>query len=517
MILRKQMPFNNLTKQSYTSESPFWRLYDACIYRIDTLAQKESVLSRYQFHPKLVATLLQTNYDNVQHIIFIGKIVREIDKTKDEWIALRSQIDFYILKCILCMWADKSWNNHLEQQKSIRYWNNISVFPYYYVFLQPWNTLEYIKSYDHIDYLKKYDNDILTRIGALSRLFMKGHSLNNITELLQYVQTVKRDVHSWKIGQSKMYHIIDTYSRLEIDFNPLTPPSFFEQYGLGIGLSFLGIVLCGSKIVNYLNETRISDDIYKIPSSMYFFLEEHLFDPVQEIWKNIILGKDNQVVTAVEVQETKNKLRKLLEMYMKKYRHDLSDSEKEKVSRNLNISVVQDDFVRHSDSFVWSFLFENMDMISIIQIEDVKLELMTTIVKIDQLLNANKLSLEIAAIIPLVGIFWVSRKLLTYAYVYLVTKDTPSEWIDSMKITLRDLDRLVTLHHVRPMDDYMIGELVIFVDRLHKSFASRYDLFSAEDKIRWTQDIDDLLNLKSKPEQRYRVIERINRLFLPDH
>ena len=99
-------------------------------------------------------------------------------------------------------------------------------------------------------------------------------------------------------------------------------------------------------------------------------------------------------------------------------------------------------------------------------------------------------------------------------YVYFITNDTPSEWLDTMKVTLRDLDRLLTQHHDSPMTNQMVGKLIANVDQLHVSFVSRNDLFSTEDQERWIEDMDDMLNLNNKAVQRYRILDRINRLFL---
>ena len=495
-----------MIKLYYESDnnSPFWRLHKQSIASINILINRLSIRNH------LLYDLLIHPDPSLETIEKIAQLLPTFDTGMQEWNLVQSLLNILILKIVLCEVAKSYWSDHLVIYKSLDYWYNVTQKPIISRIVQPWIIIPN-KAFN--DNLQEINNSNLSDIGIMTKILSKTRSSNTQYQFLEIIKTVKKEIVSWNLSSSGLNKLVLEIKKLKREHSTYVQPPFWHRFGIPITIGTVVTCFSLSKIFQYINRSNILHEIYKIPLNIRSFVREHLFFPIHKIWNNVILRQNDEIVSIDDLNESREVMTKLLTQYYDKY-GILTEKEKIKAIKIFDTISIKEDYEKQADNVVWSVLFGNMDLITLIQIEELKIKLISALIKIDQLVETNRVNFEIAAIIPLVGILYLGRNVVSFTYVYFITNDTPSEWLDTMKVTLRDLDRMLTQHHDSPMTNEMVGKLITNVDQLNRSFLSRNDLFSMEDQERWIEDMDDILNLNSKAVQRYRILDRINHLFL---
>lgn len=225
----------------------------------------------------------------------------------------------------------------------------------------------------------------------------------------------------------------------------------------------------------------------------------------------------------------------------------LSDTEKRRIAKNMDMSPISQEYERELRRPIQNIVSGRIARVVLIQLQFVKKELLVAMQAIDELFNANQVNLQIMAITPAVlSVFLLQRA--SKMIISAIVSSSRGKSIESSSVIYRDLrlgireleklfymtssasvgsveseDRIRNTDSIRNieliqeskefLDSLTYGKMMSILHRLHSILVLNSTQFTQEILRLLQEDLRDLSIPKLKISQRILLLERISRTY----
>ncbi|KAE9019365.1 hypothetical protein PF011_g5865 [Phytophthora fragariae] len=317
--------------------------------------------------------------------------------------------------------------------------------------------------------------------------FEKGcNGVTSSEDVMNSLRRVEKNLSVFRTAQTQFSRCFQTA------LAPCRPPSKIRQRWLQVTTVAICLTAGGFWVVNNQDEFRAGTAAMR--AALQEFLNEHMVEPLQAIFGEVVLNQKPEIQDAMALLDTKQSLRRMLSDFVKDTNPNRSSAEMKRVMDEMDMSVVQ----------------------------FIKKELMVAMGAIDELMHANQLNLQILATIPTFLVFGGLYKLVTSAFHMIYKRMSDRLYYDSSEIAgflrnnLRDIERLLNKQNRGSgvSDEAVLGVrdlgfLILLLHQLRDLFEAYRTLFQEEEQERFEEDLDDLIGEGLLVSQQLAVIQRM--------
>ncbi|KAE9318378.1 hypothetical protein PF001_g6402 [Phytophthora fragariae] len=317
--------------------------------------------------------------------------------------------------------------------------------------------------------------------------FEKGcNGVTSSEDVMNSLRRVEKNLSVFRTAQTQFSRCFQTA------LAPCRPPSKIRQRWLQVTTVAICLTAGGFWVVNNQDEFRAGTAAMR--AALQEFLNEHMVEPLQAIFGEVVLNQKPEIQDAMALLDTKQSLRRMLSDFVKDTNPNISSAEMKRVMDEMDMSVVQ----------------------------FIKKELMVAMGAIDELMHANQLNLQILATIPTFLVFGGLYKLVTSAFHMIYKRMSDRLYYDSSEIAgflrnnLRDIERLLNKQNRGSgvSDEAVLGVrdlgfLILLLHQLRDLFEAYRTLFQEEEQERFEEDLDDLIGEGLLVSQQLAVIQRM--------
>jgi nuclear-control-of-ATPase protein 2 len=247
------------------------------------------------------------------------------------------------------------------------------------------------------------------------------------------------------------------------------------------------------------------------------------FIPCRAIVGEVILNKKAEIQDPAALLDTKQSLQRMLSDFVKDTNPNVSSVEMQRIMENMDMSVVSLQFEKQLASAVRNIMTGDIVRMLLIQVQFIKKELMVAMGAIDELMNANQLNLQILATIPTFLVFGGMYRLVKEVFLMVYRRTSERLSYDSSEIAaflrnnLRDIERLLNKQN-RPKagngEQQMLGardlgHLILLLHQLRDLFEEYRSHFLEDERERFEEDLNDLIEEGLAVSQQLAVIQRM--------
>lgn len=240
----------------------------------------------------------------------------------------------------------------------------------------------------------------------------------------------------------------------------------------------------------------------------------------------MILNKKAEIQDPAALLDTKLSLQRMLADFVKDTNPNVSSAEMKRIMDSMDMSVVSLQFEKQLSSAVRNIMTGDIVRMLLIQVQFIKKELMVAMGAIDELMNANQLNLQILATIPTFLVFGGMYRLVKEAFLMIYRRTSERLSYDSSEIAaflrnnLRDIERLLNKQN-RPKtrgsiggEEQMLGardlgHLILLLHQLRDLFEEYRSHFLEDERERFEEDLNDLIEEGLAVSQQLAVIQRM--------
>lgn len=238
----------------------------------------------------------------------------------------------------------------------------------------------------------------------------------------------------------------------------------------------------------------------------------------------MILNKKPEIQDPAALLDTKLSLQRMLSDFVKDTNPNVSAIEMKRVMDEMDMSVVSLQFEKQLSSAVRNIMTGDIVRMLLIQVQFIKKELMVAMGAIDELMNANQLNLQILATIPTFLVFGGMYRLVKEAFSMIYRRTSERLTYDSSEIAaflrnnLRDIERLLNKQNRPPGrasgEEQMLGardlgHLILLLHQLRDLFEEYRWHFLEDERDRFEEDLNDLIEEGLAVSQQLAVIQRM--------
>jgi nuclear-control-of-ATPase protein 2 len=311
------------------------------------------------------------------------------------------------------------------------------------------------------------------------------------------------------------------YSRcFQAAIAPCRPPSKIRQRWLQVSSLAICLTAGGFWVLN--NQKEFQAGILAMRMALQEFLSEHMVEPLQAIFGEVVLNQKPEIQDAMALLDTKESLRRMLSDFVKDTNPKMAPHEMKRIMDEMDMSVVSLQYEKQLGSAVKNLMTGDIVRMLLIQVQFIKKELMVAMGAIDELMHANQLNLQILATIPTFLVFGGLYKLVTSAFHMVYKRMSDRLYYDSTEIAgflrnnLRDIERLLNKQNrgAGASDETVLGVrdlgfLILLLHQLRDLFEAYRALFQEEEQERFEEDLDDLIAEGLLVSQQLAVIQRM--------
>ncbi|ETL98782.1 hypothetical protein F442_04515 [Phytophthora nicotianae P10297] len=301
---------------------------------------------------------------------------------------------------------------------------------------------------------------------------------------------------------------------------PCRPPSKIRQRWLQVTTVAICLTAGGFWVVNNQEEFRAG--IAAMHAALQEFLNEHMLEPLQAIFEEVVLNQKPEIQDAKALLDTKDSLRRMLSDFVKDTNPKVSSAEMNRIMDEMDMSVVSLQYEKQLAAAVKNLMTGDIVRMLLIQVQFIKKELMVAMGAIDELMHANQLNMQMMATVPTFLVFGGLYKLVTSAFHMIYKRMSDRLFYDSHEIAgflrnnLRDIERLLNKQNRGSgvSDEAVLGVrdlgfLILLLHQLRDLFESYRALFQEEEQERFEEDLDDLIGEGLLVSQQLAVIQRM--------
>ncbi|KAF1779404.1 Nuclear control of ATP synthase 2 [Phytophthora cactorum] len=301
---------------------------------------------------------------------------------------------------------------------------------------------------------------------------------------------------------------------------PCRPPSKIRQRWLQVTTVAICLTAGGFWVVN--NQKEFQAGIVAMRAALQEFLNEHMIEPLQAIFEEVVLNQKPEIQDAMALLDTKESLRRMLSDFVKDTNPKVPHTEMKRIMDEMDMSVVSLQYEKQLGSAVKNLMTGDIVRMLLIQVQFIKKELMVAMGAIDELMHANQLNMQMMATVPTFLVFGGLYKLVTSAFHMIYKRMSDRLFYDSHEIAgflrnnLRDIERLLNKQNRGSgvSDEAVLGVrdlgfLILLLHQLRDLFEAYRALFREEEQERFEEDLDDLIGEGLLVSQQLAVIQRM--------
>ncbi|KAE8894436.1 hypothetical protein PF005_g7133 [Phytophthora fragariae] len=345
--------------------------------------------------------------------------------------------------------------------------------------------------------------------------FEKGcNGVTSSEDVMNSLRRVEKNLSVFRTAQTQFSRCFQTA------LAPCRPPSKIRQRWLQVTTVAICLTAGGFWVVNNQDEFRAGTAAMR--AALQEFLNEHMVEPLQAIFGEVVLNQKPEIQDAMALLDTKQSLRRMLSDFVKDTNPNISSAEMKRVMDEMDMSVVSLQYEKQLASAVRNLMTGDIVRMLLIQVQFIKKELMVAMGAIDELMHANQLNLQILATIPTFLVFGGLYKLVTSAFHMIYKRMSDRLYYDSSEIAgflrnnLRDIERLLNKQNRGSgvSDEAVLGVrdlgfLILLLHQLRDLFEAYRTLFQEEEQERFEEDLDDLIGEGLLVSQQLAVIQRM--------
>ncbi|KAJ8524007.1 hypothetical protein ON010_g17112 [Phytophthora cinnamomi] len=360
---------------------------------------------------------------------------------------------------------------------------------------------------------KSQDPLIFTAFYFDENIFEQGCSgVTSSEDVVSSFRRVEQNISVFRSAQTQFSRCFQTA------LAPCRPPSKIRQRWLQVTTVAICLTAGGFWVVNNQDEFRAG--IAAMRAALQDFLNEHMVEPLQAIFGEVVLNQKPEIQDAMALLDTKQSLRRMLSDFVKDTNPNVSPAEMNRIMDEMDMSVVSLQYEKQLASAVRNLMTGDIVRMLLIQVQFIKKELMVAMGAIDELMHANQLNLQILATIPTFLVFGGLYKLVTSAFHMIYKRMSDRLYYDSSEIAgflrnnLRDIERLLNKQNRGVNDEAVLGVrdlgfLILLLHQLRDLFEAYRALFQEEEQERFEEDLDDLIGEGLLVSQQLAVIQRM--------
>ncbi|CEG38867.1 Nuclear control of ATP synthase 2 [Plasmopara halstedii] len=361
---------------------------------------------------------------------------------------------------------------------------------------------------------KSQDPLLFTIFHFDENIFDKNRAIISTQDVVSSLQRVEKNL---KIFQTAQVQYLRCF---QLAMAPCRPPSKIRQRWLQV--SAVAICLTAGGFWVLTNQKEFHAGIVATRAALQDFLREHMLEPLQAIFEEVVLNQKPQIQDAMALLDTKESLRRMLSDFVKDTNPKVSREEMQRIMTEMDMSVVSLQYEKQLASAVKNLMTGDIVRMLLIQVQFIKKELMVAMGAIDELMHANQLNMQIMATIPTFLVFGGLYKLVTTAFHMIYKRLSDRLFYDSNEIAgflrnnLRDIERLLNKQNRGPgtSEEVVLGVrdlgfLILLLHQLRDLFEAYRALFQEEEQERFEEDLDDLIAEGLLVSQQLAVIQRM--------
>ncbi|POM78455.1 NCA2 domain containing hypothetical protein [Phytophthora palmivora] len=362
---------------------------------------------------------------------------------------------------------------------------------------------------------KSQDPLIFTAVYFDENIFEKECTgVTSSEDVVSSLRRVERNLSVFRTAQTQFSRCFNTA------LAPCRPPSKVRQRWLQVATVAICITAGGFWVVN--NQKEFQAGIVAMRVALQDFLNEHMLEPLQAIFEEVVLNQKPEIQDAMALLDTKDSLRRMLSDFVKDTNPKVSSTEMKRIMDEMDMSVVSLQYEKQLGSAVKNLMTGDIVRMLLIQVQFIKKELMVAMGAIDELMHANQLNMQIMATVPTFLVFGGLYKLVTSAFHMIYKRMSDRLFYDSTEIAgflrnnLRDIERLLNKQNrgSSVSDEAVLGVrdlgfLILLLHQLRDLFEAYRALFQEEEQERFEEDLDDLIGEGLLVSQQLAVIQRM--------
>ncbi|CAI5747331.1 unnamed protein product [Peronospora destructor] len=363
--------------------------------------------------------------------------------------------------------------------------------------------------------VKSQDPLLLTAFYFDRNMFDEGSSgVISSEDVVNSLRRVEKNLAVFRTAQTKFSRCFQTA------IAPCRPPSKIRQRWLQVTSVVICLAAGGFWVVN--NQKEFQAGIIAMRAMLQDFLHEHMIEPLQAIFEEVVLNQKPEIQDAMALLDTKQSLRRMLADFVKDTNPNISQTDMSRIMNEMDMSVVSLQYEKQLAGAVRNLITGDIVRMLLIQVQFIKKELMVAMGAIDELMHANQLNLQILATIPTFLVFGGLYKLVTSAFRMIYKRMSDRLYYDSSEIAgflrnnLRDIERLLNKQNRGAVvgDEAVLGVrelgfLILLLHQLRDLFEAYRTLFEEEEQERFEEDLDDLIGEGLLVSQQLAVIQRM--------
>uniref|UniRef100_A0AAV1VJX3 Nuclear control of ATPase protein 2 n=1 Tax=Peronospora matthiolae TaxID=2874970 RepID=A0AAV1VJX3_9STRA len=352
-------------------------------------------------------------------------------------------------------------------------------------------------------------------VDADPRIFDKGRDGDmSHDDVLHSLQRVEKNLVAFRSAQTQFSRCFETV------IAPCRPPSKIRQRWLQVTTIAICLAAGGIWVVN--NQQEFRSGIAAMRAALRDFLNEHMIEPLQAIFVEVVLNQKPEIQDAMALLDTKQSLRRMLADFVKDTNPNVTQADMDRITNEMDMSVVSLQYEKQLTGAVRNLITGDIVRMLLIQVQFIKKELMVAMGAIDELMHANQLNLQILATIPTFLVFGGLYKLVTSTFHMIYKRMSDRLYYDSTEIArflrnnLRDIERLLNKQNrgAGASDDAVLGVrdlgfLILLLHQLRDLFEAYRALFQEEEHERFEEDLNDLIGEGLLVSQQLAVIQRM--------
>ncbi|CAH0486762.1 unnamed protein product [Peronospora farinosa] len=362
---------------------------------------------------------------------------------------------------------------------------------------------------------KSQDPLVFTAFYFDRNILDKGSSgVTSSKDVVNSLRRVEQNLAVFRTAQTQFSRCFQTA------IAPCRPPSKIRQRWLQVTSVVICLAAGGFWVVN--NQKEFQAGIVAMRAMLQDFLHEHMIEPLQAIFEEVVLNQKPEIQDAMALLDTKQSLRRMLADFVKDTNPNISQTDMSRIMDEMDMSVVSLQYEKQLAGAVRNLITGDIVRMLLIQVQFIKKELMVAMGAIDELMHANQLNLQILATIPTFLVFGGLYKLVTSAFHMIYKRMSDRLYYDSSEIAgflrnnLRDIERLLNKQNRGAVvgDDAVLGVrelgfLILLLHQLRDLFEAYRTLFEEEEQERFEEDLDDLIGEGLLVSQQLAVIQRM--------
>lgn len=379
-------------------------------------------------------------------------------------------------------------------------------------------------------YIGTFDSKEIKDIGVLvNMLLVHWKHFATSLELIEVARIKDLDFNeaSHKF-QDEDFQNLDVHSLLNdmfamsLDTKSITQ-NFLKTYGIPSSLKrnwMFYTISASAGLLALFSINKYSKYIYTLfdivktsKKSVLRFIDEHLVDPLKNIYKIIRYDNRNEsIVTQISLDQNTESLSRMVTDFVEENKENVDLTIIAEQARLGNIAGIMEAYEKEIQRPIKNALLGDLVRLVLIQVQKQKVDVEKAMIQIDKLLKQNEINFQIMAVFPVLILLFIMWKFLT-------SQESPQTKRHSdIRIVLRQVSVLVNRSRKDTIiesfggiadtfsmsfEDY--GEFLIYLDKLEYEARCLYD---STEKVLFINDIKELVTMYST-EQWLTTLQRM--------